>query len=108
MLCPSKVTSSPISHFWSDLAAGKAKKAPYYANTKTAQIFGRSTYFPVEVEGKVIKVIKIATNVTQNKMAADSQNSIFSNRSILYDNRIFSMAQLYRQQQFHNTMGYNR
>ncbi|MGB0783076.1 MAG: methyl-accepting chemotaxis protein [Marinomonas sp.] len=110
MLCPSKVTSSPdYSHFWYDLAAGKSKEGTVLRKHKDgSDIWLEATYFPVEVEGKVVKVIKIATNVTQNKMAADSQNSIFKaiDRSSAIIEFLPDGTVITANNNFVNTMGY--
>ncbi|PYF81087.1 methyl-accepting chemotaxis sensory transducer with Pas/Pac sensor [Marinomonas alcarazii] len=80
LFCPSQVTSSPdYKHFWSDLAAGKSKQGTVLRRHKDgSDIWLEATYFPVEVDGVVTKVVKIATDVTQHKIVSDSQTAIYN------------------------------
>ncbi|WP_421856649.1 methyl-accepting chemotaxis protein [Marinomonas sp.] len=80
LFCPAQITSSQeYKHFWADLAAGKSKQGTFLRIDKNgSDIWLEATYFPVEIEGKITKVIKIASNVTRNKIMADSQNAVYN------------------------------
>jgi methyl-accepting chemotaxis protein len=80
LFCPSEVISSQdYKHFWSDLAAGKSKQGTFLRKHKDgSDIWLEATYFPVEVDGKIVKVVKIASDVTQNKIITDSQNAVYN------------------------------
>ncbi|QRV22840.1 methyl-accepting chemotaxis protein [Marinomonas foliarum] len=80
LFCPSQVTSSSeYKHFWSDLAAGKSKEGTVLRRHKDgSDIWLEATYFPIEVDGVVTKVVKIASDVTQAKLIADSQLAVYN------------------------------
>ena len=80
LFCPTKVTSSlDYKHFWSDLAAGQSKQGTFLRKNKNgSDIWLEATYFPVEIDGKIVKVIKIASDVTRNKIMADSQSAVYN------------------------------
>ncbi|RBP79657.1 PAS domain S-box protein [Marinomonas rhizomae] len=75
---PEVISSQEYKHFWSDLAAGKSKQGTFLRKHKDgSDIWLEATYFPVEVDGKIVKVVKIASDVTQNKSVTDSQNAVY-------------------------------
>ena len=80
LFCPTEVISSlDYKNFWSDLAAGKSKQGTFLRKNKSgSDIWLEATYFPVEINGKIIKVIKIASDVTRNKIMADSQSAVYN------------------------------
>lgn len=63
---PSHAVSSAYAQFWSDLNAGKAQKDVFKHQTKSGQeIWIQAVYSPVRDEmGRVVKIVKIATDVT--------------------------------------------
>ncbi len=75
MFCdPQFVSSSEYNQFWSDLRAGQAKSGTFKRYTSSGkEIWLQAVYSPVTDEvGRVVKVLKIATDVTEQ------QNMIFS------------------------------
>ena len=80
LFCPTQITSSPeYKNFWPDLAAGKSKEGTFLRRHKNgADIWLEANYFPVKIDGIVIKVIKIASDVTQAKLIADSQLAVYN------------------------------
>lgn len=78
IFCPEEVTTSlEYQHFWSDLAAGQSKQGTFLRRHKDgSDIWLEATYFPVEIDGKVVKVIKIASDITQSKIISDSQKAV--------------------------------
>lgn len=80
IFCPEAVIASEeYKHFWSDLAAGKSKQGTFLRKHKDGtDIWLEATYFPVEVDGNVVKVIKIAADITQNKIISDSQKAVYN------------------------------
>ncbi|MCW4628690.1 methyl-accepting chemotaxis protein [Marinomonas rhodophyticola] len=80
LFCPNQITSSTeYKSFWPDLAAGKSKEGTFLRKHKDgSDIWLEATYFPVEINGIVVKVIKIASDVTKTKLMADSQLAIYN------------------------------
>jgi len=80
IFCPEEVIASEeYKHFWSDLAAGKSKQGTFLRKHKDgSDLWLEATYFPVEIDGKIAKVIKIASDVTRNKIMADSQSAVYN------------------------------
>ncbi len=69
MLCPPEVAQSEFYRtFWTSLAAGKPANGRFKRRDKNGQaIFLRASYMPVrDSTGKVIRVVKIATDVTKD------------------------------------------
>ncbi|WP_339107766.1 PAS domain-containing methyl-accepting chemotaxis protein [Thioclava sp. GXIMD4216] len=69
-------TSPAYAQFWQDLGAGKFQRAEYRRICKSGkEIWIQATYNPIfDDEGKVVKVVKFATDVTLRKNAiADFQ-----------------------------------
>jgi methyl-accepting chemotaxis protein len=65
--------------FWRELAAGKSHTGVFERKTKQAEvILLDATYFPVKnPQGKVVKVIKIAHDVTKTQQRLTFQNAVF-------------------------------
>lgn len=66
--------SADYAKFWADLAAGQNQTAVFQRKTKTGtDIYIQATYTPVKDEmGRVTGVVKIATDVTAQKVAEDN------------------------------------
>jgi len=66
MLCKKDyINSSDYSHFWSDLANGQSKKGTFERIAKDGQVLHlEATYFPIVINSKVERVMKIANNIT--------------------------------------------
>jgi len=76
---PDDAKSAAYKQFWSDLAAGKFQSAAYKRIAKGGrEIWIQATYNPVlDKAGKPIKVIKFATDITeQTNRAADHEAQI--------------------------------
>ncbi len=71
---PSYANSSEYARFWENLASGIAQSDLYKRITKNGNVVWlQSVYSPVKDEmGRVVKVIKIATDVTAATNAADA------------------------------------
>lgn len=81
MFCPKKIVeSSSYRNFWQQLAQGKSQAGTFHRITKSGQdIWIEATYIPVKnQQGKVYKVIKMASDVTQAKQQLDTQAAIFN------------------------------
>ncbi|WP_115718610.1 methyl-accepting chemotaxis protein [Gallaecimonas mangrovi] len=79
MLCDEKYRSSnEYRKFWQDLAAGIPQKGQFNRVRKDkAVIWLEATYFPViDDTGSVSKVIKIASDITENYLALQEKNAI--------------------------------
>ena len=66
------VNSPEYSSFWFDLANGKLQNGQFRRITKSGDdVWLQAVYSPVlDVNGKITKVIKIATNITEEKESA--------------------------------------
>jgi methyl-accepting chemotaxis protein len=73
---PSVVHTAAYRDFWAELNAGKSQVDVFKRITKSGgEVWIQATYAPVKDEaGRVIKVIKIATDVTQDKLNAADWN----------------------------------
>lgn len=71
--------STAYKQFWQDLAAGLCHNGVFERKTKHGQaLLLDATYFPVkDTQGKVIKIIKIARDVTSSQQRLDYQNAVF-------------------------------
>ncbi|PXA74003.1 methyl-accepting chemotaxis protein [Vibrio sp. 11986-1-5] len=81
MFCAKKVSDSPAyATFWQQLAQGQSQSGTFSRLTKGGQeIWIEATYIPIKnQQGKVYKVIKIASDVTKAKQKLDSQAAIFN------------------------------
>jgi methyl-accepting chemotaxis protein len=68
----SEYANSPeYANFWLELANGKIQNGQFLRYTKTGEeMWLQSVYSPVKDEcGKIIKIVKIATNITEDKEA---------------------------------------
>jgi len=71
--------SSEYSSFWTDLAGGKIHNGQFmYVAKNGAEVWLQAVYSPVkDASGKIVKVIKIASNITDEKEnAAQMQREI--------------------------------
>lgn len=76
---PSYAQSAEYQQFWDDLRAGKFDSAEYKRFAKGGkEIWIQASYNPVmDADGKPVKVVKIATDVTAQKMrSADRQSQL--------------------------------
>jgi methyl-accepting chemotaxis protein len=80
MLCPQEISaSSEYRNFWPQLASNKCQQGTFLRQRKDgSDLWLEATYFPVEVNGKVEKVMKIASDITQSKQLADNQEAVYN------------------------------
>ncbi|MGI2138707.1 methyl-accepting chemotaxis protein [Shewanella baltica] len=85
LFCSATYANSPAyQQFWSNLKAGHPQEGHFARVNKNGQeIWLRATYFPVKQAGKVVKIMKTASEITQYKQQLDDQSAIFDalNRS---------------------------
>ncbi|WP_191602369.1 PAS domain-containing methyl-accepting chemotaxis protein [Marinomonas algicola] len=71
--------NSEYNAFWHELNQGKKVSGTFKQYTKAGNpIWLEATYFPVEAEGKVTRVFKIASDVTKTKTDLDNQQSVLN------------------------------
>ena len=80
LFCSEKIVSSPqYSEFWVGLASGKKQHGVFARLDKFGkEIFVEATYFPIFSEGKVIKVAKVASDVTAQHVRSIEDSDLLS------------------------------
>lgn len=80
ILCPQEISfSSEYKKFWPQLASNKCQQGTFLRQRKDgSDLWLEATYFPVEVNGKVEKIMKIASDITQSKQLADNQEAVYN------------------------------
>ncbi len=81
MFCePAYTASHEYATFWRDLAQGQPRQATFRRLSKSHQtIWLEASYFPVRnASGQVVKIIKIATDVTANHFALLDKTAMFT------------------------------
>ncbi|MFT4574418.1 methyl-accepting chemotaxis protein [Marinomonas primoryensis] len=85
MLCPHEITSSEdYKKFWPKLASNQCQQGTFLRKKKDgADLWLEATYFPIKVDGDVVKIMKIASDITTVKQLADNQEAVYNaiNRS---------------------------
>ncbi|WP_339718492.1 PAS domain-containing methyl-accepting chemotaxis protein [Marinomonas primoryensis] len=85
MLCPHEITSSEdYKKFWPKLASNQCQQGTFLRKKKDgADLWLEATYFPIKVDGDVVKIMKIASDITTAKQLADNQEAVYNaiNRS---------------------------
>lgn len=73
------VQTSEYREFWSLLAAGKTQARRFVRVTKSGdKVWLEATYFPIMDNGKVLKIIKIASDVTNETQEALEHQAIIA------------------------------
>ncbi len=73
------VQSASYSQFWQQLDHGETHRGIYQRSDKQGrELWLEATYFPVKVDGKVIKVVKIAADITESYIQLSRQKAITS------------------------------
>jgi len=73
------VESAEYKKFWDDLAKGKAQKGRFKRKNKRGDIIWlEATYFPVLQDNTVVKIMKIASDVTEAVHTAQAQEQVLS------------------------------
>jgi methyl-accepting chemotaxis protein len=69
-VAPEEVNSAHYSKFWNDLGAGISQKGEYKRVSKSgADVWIQAVYSPIKDEmGRIVKFIKIATDITAEKL----------------------------------------
>lgn len=84
MCLPDYVSSSDYSNFWKNLREGRANKGTFERKNKKGDIIWlEATYFPIVVNGAVVKIMKIAADVTKKRIESLAQEQVLDalNRS---------------------------
>ncbi|WP_428806393.1 methyl-accepting chemotaxis protein [Vibrio fluvialis] len=68
LFCPPELVDKPqYRQFWSDLAKGKPKRGTFLRKSKQGHdVWLEATYIPIEQDGRVVRIMKIANDITQN------------------------------------------
>ncbi len=112
MLCfDDDLHSQEYAQFWKELAAGQSQQGTFKRKSKSGQnIWLEATYFPITIDNKVVRIMKIANDVTDKYEKNQSRESILEalNRSLAIiefepDGQIISANQNFMQ-----TMGYTQ
>ena len=79
IFCHSNYTSTPqYRQFWADLANGIAQTGMFSRLNKGGdELWLQATYIPVKKNGAVVKVIKVASDITTEKQRLDEQAAVF-------------------------------
>ncbi|ALQ07510.1 chemotaxis protein [Pseudoalteromonas sp. Bsw20308] len=78
MFCEkSYAESKEYTQFWKNLRDGKSVSGSFLRyNSQGEKIWLEATYFPVEIDGVVVKVIKIASDITANYTQRKAQEAV--------------------------------
>lgn len=76
---PAEASTSGYREFWDGLAAGRLSAGEYKRFTKSgAEIWISASYNPVlDANGRVVKVVKIASDITETKVNGMEQDALF-------------------------------
>lgn len=80
LFCSKKIVSSPkYSQLWDHLASGKKQTGVFPRVDKSGkEIFFEATYFPIVSEGEVIKVAKVASDVTEQHVRSAEDSDLLN------------------------------
>lgn len=80
LFCSKKIVSSPkYSQLWDHLASGKKQTGVFPRVDKSGkEIFVEATYFPIVSEGEVIKVAKVASDVTEQHVRSAENSDLLN------------------------------
>lgn len=79
MCTPEYTKSHEYQSFWKSLRQGTANKGTFMRKHKSGKtIWLEATYFPIIENGHVTKIMKIATDVTDKKIASMSKEAVFT------------------------------
>ena len=71
--------SSSYAQFWEQLRQGHSHSGIYQRIDKHGRaLWLEATYFPIKVEGKVVRVVKIASDITDSYLQLSRQKAIIS------------------------------
>lgn len=68
LFCPPELVDKPqYRQFWSDFAKGKPQRGTFLRKSKQGHdVWLEATYIPIEQDGRVVRIMKIANDITQN------------------------------------------
>ncbi|QMV16511.1 methyl-accepting chemotaxis protein [Vibrio spartinae] len=103
--------SQEYTLFWKNLTAGQSQQGTFKRKSKSGQcVWLEATYFPIVIDNKVVRIMKIANDVTDKYEQNQSRESILDalNRSLAIiefepDGQIISANKNFMQ-----TMGYSQ
>lgn len=77
IFCEDSIRNSPdYQRFWSDLAAGKFQSGQFRRQSKAGDdVWIEATYNPVFSGGRVVRILKIASDITASKIASLHDNN---------------------------------
>ncbi|MBA4798943.1 MAG: PAS domain-containing methyl-accepting chemotaxis protein [Rhizobiales bacterium] len=77
IFCEEAIRSAPeYQRFWSDLAAGKTQSGQFRRQSKASEdVWIEATYTPVFHGGRVVRILKIASDITHTKIVALHDNN---------------------------------
>ncbi|MFA0016476.1 PAS domain-containing protein [Vibrio lentus] len=104
------VRTPEYAQFWSDLSLGKKKGGVFTRLTKAKdEVFIEATYFPIFSNGTVVKVVKVASDVTYNHRLSLANNELLSalNSTFAVISFLPSGDIIEANKQFLNTLGYS-
>lgn len=80
VLCPAEyANSSAYQQFWRDLQSGKNQQGVAIRLDKQGRTKHlEATYFPIMQQGRLIKIVKIASDVTNDVLVANNRQSIIN------------------------------
>ncbi|OLQ81694.1 hypothetical protein BIT28_02220 [Photobacterium proteolyticum] len=85
MCLQSYANSSEYGNFWKQLRQGQAQKGTFERRNKAGEtLWLEATYFPIKANGQVIKIMKIASDVTGSTIESLNKESVLTalNRSL--------------------------
>lgn len=111
VLCsPDYASLQEYQNFWRDLAKGLPKSGTFKRYNKAGQVVWlEASYFPVAENGQVVKVIKIASDVTADQQSLQDRNALFAalNKSLAVIEFDPSGVILNANENFLKTVGYS-
>jgi len=68
LFCPPELVDKPqYRQLWSDLAKGKPQRGTFLRKSKQGNdVWLEATYIPIEQDGRVVRIMKIANDITQS------------------------------------------
>ena len=79
MCCPAYSSSDEYKQFWRALNEGQAIQGTFERKNKAGKILWlEATYFPVKVDGVTVKVMKIASDITESKLQSLAKESVLT------------------------------
>ncbi|MCG7588087.1 PAS domain-containing methyl-accepting chemotaxis protein [Photobacterium sp. OFAV2-7] len=85
MCLQSYANSSEYENFWKQLRQGQVQKGTFERKNKAGEtLWLEATYFPIKANGQVIKIMKIASDVTASTIESLNKESVLTalNRSL--------------------------